>query len=244
MSRLKFHSDGKMKWFPGNTIVSNLSHNSNVMEVIHEIQKAYQRLPFAEKFSFLPLSSVHMTVFELVCHFVRKQEKWSQYVDLDEPLDQVDSFFNDKLSTLTFIKDFQMKAHSIRGTGLDLDPIDKQTKERIKTFRDELADTTGIKFKNHDTYQFHISFAYRIEEQDSHEKQVVAELNNQLLQDVIAEMEPITIKQIDFTVFEDMSEFVPYDSQARERLRVKKEYAQEKWLNMKMKRGVKERAKE
>lgn len=227
MSTLKFHQNGKIKWFPGNTIVSNLYPDPNVVNTIQKIQKEYQALPFAQKYSFLPIESVHMTVFELLCHFNRSPEKWSEFLNLDESLEKIDEFFHNKLESLPFIQNLKMKPLQIRSTVLEVDPGDEETNRRLKAFRDQLTEATGVKFANHDKYQFHISFAYLIAELTSEEKLIIAQLNERLRREVITNMEPVKIEKIDYTVFEDMSEFVPYSSEAREKLRVKKGYTTE-----------------
>ncbi|NGP46777.1 DUF1868 domain-containing protein, partial [Bacillaceae bacterium SIJ1] len=91
-STKKFNEEGRLKWFPGNTIVCNLYEDTKVIEKIKEIQAAYQKLSCAHKFSMMPMSSIHMTVFELLCHFNRTPEKWSEFLNIDEDLEHIDQF--------------------------------------------------------------------------------------------------------------------------------------------------------
>lgn len=223
LTKLKFDEEGNMRWFPGNTIVCNLYDNPEVMDAIRRVQSEYRKLPFARKYSLTPEGSIHMTVFELLCHFNRRSEYWSRFLDLDEELEKMDVFFHEKLSSIPFPDGvIQMKAIKIGGTNLLVNPVDEATNKLIRGFRDQLAEVTGVRFPNHDTYQFHISFGYRIHELTEDEQKTVDELNRKLNEEVIAKMGPIPIKKIDYTVFEDMSEFVPYSPSAREELKKRK----------------------
>lgn len=220
----KFNEQGCMKWFPGNTIVSDLSKHKDVMYIIKEIQKAYQKLSFSNKYVFLPDDSIHMTVFELLCHFNRKTSQWSDNLSLDEPLEHIDLYFHEQLKTTPFPSGFKMKPlPKIETTVLKVNPFDQRATSILKEFRDQLAQKTGVRFPNHDTYQFHISFGYKIHELTQAEQASVNQLNH-LLAKEISKLDTIDIEQIYYTVFEDMSEFVPYHAQARNQLRRKKGY--------------------
>ena len=43
-----------------------------------------------------------------------------------------------------------------------LEPVDRQTDQALRKYRDQVAEATGVRFEDHDSYQFHISLAYRL----------------------------------------------------------------------------------
>lgn len=224
LTKLKFNEDGTMKWFPGNTIVSNLYDDEKLMEAIKRIQREYRQLPFSYKYSLTPEESIHMTVFELLCHFNRKPEYWSSQLELDEDLEKLDTYFYDKLSSIKFPSGFEMQPARISGTNIEVNPVDENTRKLLKDLREQLAEVTGVRFPNHDTYQFHISFGYRIHDLTEEEEQEIKKLNETLNKEVVSKIGAITIKEVSYTVFEDMSKFVPYNPGARMQLRVEKGY--------------------
>ncbi len=218
----KFNQEGGMNHFPGNTIVSNLYDNPAVMNVITQIQEEYRSLPWAHKYHLMPEGSIHMTVFELLCHYNRTPELWSKALPLDAPVVETDAFFARRLDPIEMISGFKMKPLSIKGTNLSVKPSDENTRILLRNFRELLAEATGARFPNHDTYEFHISFGYKLQELLPEEQLEMDQLNEKLSREIVSNMDLIEIKAVDYTVFEDMSEFVPYSEQARAELKQRK----------------------
>ncbi|MNZ85969.1 hypothetical protein D3C78_1047770 [compost metagenome] len=192
------------------------------MNAIKQIQAGYRNLPWVHKYHLMPEGSIHMTVFELLCHYNRTPECWSNNLSLDAPIEETDVFFHQQLKNVDMIHSFKMKPLSVKGTNLSVEPSDEQTRVMLEEFRNKLTEATGVKFPNHDTYQFHISFGYKLQDLLPEEQLAVDELNEKLLTDVISKMDYVDIKVVDYTVFEDMSEFVPYSEQARKELKLRK----------------------
>lgn len=218
----KFNQEGGMNHFRGNTIVSNLYLNPNVMNAIQQIQEGYRKLPWVHKYHLMPECSIHMTVFELLCHYNRTSECWSKDLPLDAPIEETDEFFDQQLKSVDMIHSFKMKPLSVKGTNLAVTPTDDRTRILLENFRNQLTEATGVRFPNHDTYQFHISFGYKLQDLLPEEQLAVDQLNEQLYTNVISKMDDVEIQAVDYTVFEDMSEFVPYSEQARTELKSRK----------------------
>ena len=147
----KFNHEGGMNHFPGNTIVSNLYEDPAVMDVIHRIQEGYRSLPFAYKYHLMPEGSIHMTVFELLCHYNRTPECWAKDLLLDAAVEETDVFFHQRLQSLEMIQGFQMKPISVKGTNLSVIPSSENVRVTLENFRNLLAEVTGVRFPNHDT---------------------------------------------------------------------------------------------
>lgn len=183
LTKIKFKENGEFNHFPGNTVVANLYTKQDLMEVVDIIQSRYRELPFIDKFTLTPRNSIHMTVIELLCHENRETEFWSSNLPLDTPLQEIHDYFAKQLEIFPLLD------------------------EEIRTYVSEKA---GVRFPNHDRYQFHISIGYlRIpltEEEEEEFTKVRAELTEILLEKIPT----ITVNRIDYTVFEDMRQFVPY----------------------------------
>ncbi len=162
----KFHKDGTARKFPGNTIICHVPKDSPQFTFLVEYQKYLKTQSWAKKFSFLPSSSFHMTVFEGICEQVRKPNHWFSSLPLDASLQETDTFLTDKWRKIENPDSFSMQATRIligSVITLRLKPSNSEENAKLRAFRDLLAKETTIKMPNHSNYGFHISFAYQIE---------------------------------------------------------------------------------
>lgn len=162
----KFNKDGSAREFPGNTIICHVPRDSPTYCFLLQIRKELKQQPWAKKYSFLPPSSYHMTVFEGVCDQVRKAAVWPKSMPIDAPLEDVDRFLIDRWDKIQKPTGFEVKyGHmGIGGTiGIRVQPTSPEMNQKIRDFRNILADTMEIRTPAHDWYGFHISFAYLIE---------------------------------------------------------------------------------
>jgi hypothetical protein len=209
----KFNEDGTFRRFPGNTIICDLSNHETLNKEIRWLQEQYEKLPFSVKFARLPLSSVHMTVIDLVCDYNRTAKSWSDLADINMPLKDVDRLFADQLSTIAAPENLTMKVTGVTRSSVQVSPVGGSN-EAIHQFRDEVARRTGVRHPNHNTYKFHISFAYQIMETTPEEDEQMQEL---LLKahERIVRLDPIQTGKPLFTLFESMAEYVPYTKETR-----------------------------
>lgn len=211
LTRLKFKENGEFNPFSGNTVVANLYPNESIIGIVETIQTAYQQLSFRHKFALTPKESIHMTVIELVCDLNRVSEYWSKDLSLDMPIDEVSDYFAEKLDTFPLLNEsIQMKTRAIGDQKILLEPANPETLRRLNAIRDDVANKTGVRFPNHQNYQFHISIGYLISDLTKEEAIILENLNSHLTQLLLKELPQITIKRIDYTVFNDMSRFTPY----------------------------------
>ncbi|MDO4432111.1 MAG: DUF1868 domain-containing protein [Aerococcaceae bacterium] len=211
LTALKFKENGDFNHFPGNTVVANLYHHEPLIEVVNEIQAAYRQLPFIDKFTLTPNKSIHMTVIELLCDKNRLPEYWSKDIPLDMPIQEVHDYFGKQLAIFPLENEnITMKVVGMGRQNIIVEPADEESANRLHEIRQYVAKQAGVKFPNHDNYQFHISIGYvRIpfteEEQqlfDAHRERMTQLLNEKL--------STITIRRIDYTTFSDMTQFIPY----------------------------------
>lgn len=203
----KFHEDGSLRYFPGNTIVSHTEGIEPLHSELIWVQEQYKQLPFASKLSFLPPSSFHMTFFELLCDQVRKPEFWSSKLPLGAPLEETDRFFEELLKDFPFPDQIQMFVNDLHLTTLRLQPVTLEHEAMLRAKRDELAELTGIRQPNHDRYGFHITLCYNIIKLTEEEKAQFEEFRTRLLPEVQRRIGTFTLGRPEYVVFADMGEF-------------------------------------
>ncbi|KXU04977.1 DUF1868 domain-containing protein [Streptococcus oralis] len=211
LTKLKFKENGDFNYFPGNTVVANLYTKPELMEVIDIVQSRHLELPFIDKFTLTPRGSIHMTVIELLCHENREPEFWSSHLALDTPLQEIHDYFAKELDIFPLLnEEIRMRVVGMGRQNILVEPADEASAKRLEEIRTYVSEKAGVRFPNHDTYQFHISIGYlRIpltEEEEAEFTKVRAELTEILLEKIPV----ITVNRIDYTVFEDMRQFVPY----------------------------------
>ncbi|NGP46204.1 DUF1868 domain-containing protein, partial [Bacillaceae bacterium SIJ1] len=162
------------------------------------------------------------TVFELLCHFNRTPEKWSEFLNIDEDLEHIDQFFAEAFKRVDMPGAFKMKPVRVRDTVVDLETWDQETAQMLQRLRDRLAEVTGAKFPNHDTYPFHISFGYRLQVLSEAEERELEACQRTLQETVLFDWGEVEMKKVDYTIFEDMSLFVPFGQVTRASLRQQK----------------------
>lgn len=211
LTKIKFKENGEFNHFPGNTVVANLYTKPDLMEAVNIIQSRYRQLPFIDKFTLTPHDSIHMTVIELLCHENREPEFWSSHLELDTPLQEISDYFAKQLEIFPLLnEEIHMRVTEMGKQNILVEPADEASAKRLEEIRTYVSEKAGVRFPNHDNYQFHISIGYlRIPLTEEEEKEftaVRAELTAMLLEKIPT----ITVNRVDYTVFEDMTRFVPY----------------------------------
>ena len=121
----KFLEDGTAKEFPGNTVICHIPQDSPQFQYLLKMREILLSQPWAWKFSFLPPSSLHMTVFGGVCNSNRELSYWPKTLSLVDPLEKVDNLFIDKWSKIARPQSFAMNALEVtifRTISIQLEP--------------------------------------------------------------------------------------------------------------------------
>ena len=159
----KFNEDGSVRFWPGNTMICLLDHDSLVYEKIKEIRDDFGRNKIGEYLTLLPDESLHMTAIEGVVDGNRAPEHWTTLLPCDSPLEKVDDLFQEKWKDIPKLGKVEMVFHHIRvGTGLcvALRPKTEDDEKRIRGWREIVSKKMGLRFPGFETYEFHISLAY------------------------------------------------------------------------------------
>ena len=159
----KFNEDGSVRFWPGNTMICLLDHDSLVFQRIKEIRDDFGRNKIGECIALLPDESLHMTAIEGVVDGNRSPERWTTLLPCDTPLEKVDDLFQEKWKDIPPLGRVEMVFHHIRvGTGLcvALRAKSEDDERRIRAWREIVSEKMGLRFPSFETYEFHISLAY------------------------------------------------------------------------------------
>jgi len=166
---IKFHEDGTVMPFAGNTIICFVAPDSALLGELLWMRETLQAMRCADHIGFLPPSSYHMTTFELLTDYWRQPQRWTPALPLDAPIPMTDVFFQTVVPRVPAPDAFLMRFTGVEsGTPatMRLEPADAATRRALRGYRDALAEATGIRFPNHDTYGFHITLGYKLVEFD------------------------------------------------------------------------------
>lgn len=206
----KFNEDCSFRKYPGLTVISKI--NTFESNILKECQQFFMDLPFANKFSFLPQNSFHMTVFELMNDQVRIPEIWSKYLHLETPMTEVDNFITKVWNDIEKPEKIKMRVTGCKVASvivISLEPYTLEDYELLKDFRDITSEKTGVRKLNHDEYKYHISFAYKLEELDDEENSLINGIIRVVNEKLLKDIQYIELKSPELCFYNDMSAFLP-----------------------------------
>lgn len=206
----KFHSDGSVQHWPGNTFICHIDRNSAAFEAIRALQEEIKRSEFNRFFTFLPPTSFHMTVFQGTSPATKPGAGWPDGLDWPLARDAVSAEIIERIRnvdlppsrTIRFVDLFA--AHSLTVTGATA-----EQEEGLRTARRALREATRIPQADFDRYVFHISLAYLIDwVSEPLARDIVAYSVDQTerFRPLIGE---ITLGHVEFCNFDTMHHFEP-----------------------------------
>jgi len=207
----KFHAGGSVRRFPGSSIVCAVGQDSTLADELEWIQRASEARSFGPKLAQLPRSSFHMTAVDLICDEVRTPEHWSSHLPLDTPLDEVDRWMQLRCSGVVFPAPPRMRVARLgppdTTVHLQLDPADDTTAEALQTFRDRIAEVTGVRHRVHDVYRFHISLSYALEVFDAADRAAFQAFGDEVMQRLGRTLGEVQLGEPQLVFFPDMGSF-------------------------------------
>jgi len=204
----KFNSDGSVRFFPGNTIICILDHETEVYRKVLMERETLKKSSIASCLSFLPDESLHMTALEGVTDQNRK--KWSSKMPNDCKLSEVDDFFEKTFPTLPSLGTVFMTFDHLKietALCIGLSPATKEDEQRIRNWRDETGEALGLHFPGHETYEFHISLAYGYRKPDKRQQAVLEGLCDAFAAECLEHPFSFKIPKPSLTYFDNMFYF-------------------------------------
>lgn len=208
----KFHENGSVRHYPGNTIICPVDPQSKVFKEALWVQSQLKETPFFHKIALLPPDSFHMTVFELLCDQVRVPDYWSQFLSRFASLQETDEFFKNQFAEMSLPPNFDMRFDYLevgKNFTIYLLPLNRAVEDSIRGLRNYFSKKMGIRFPDHDDYRFHISLAYGIEELTAEETGLAKQIESRLHEHLNQHFGFFQTGTPQLTFFHDMFAFLP-----------------------------------
>ena len=204
----KFDNDGNPLHWPGCTIICPIQQSSLVSSLLSEVQENFKEIAPKKKYTFLPQSSFHMTLFDCCNVSTFKTSFWPKNIQETENYLEVANILSDRLKNYQFPNPLTVKLNKFfGGFSTLLTPYSAKDEETMRSCRDDLSSLLGIKFENHLRYTFHITLAYLLERLTLEEVTRLVDLEKKMNQKFKNEIPFIYLSQPEICVFNDMYKF-------------------------------------
>jgi hypothetical protein len=159
----RYDTSGKFLFEPGNTVVSHLVSDSASEAIVIEMRERLRSLPDSDRLAFTPISSLLMTLFQGIIEHRRRPLYWPHDVSLDTSIDDMTRLYLERLKGFEGCGPFRIKVIDVVPTGLTVAGASDEDERVMRAWRDALSVPFGYRHHDHDTYAFHITFAYQIQ---------------------------------------------------------------------------------
>ena len=209
----KFYPDGRVRRYPGNTVVADVTAESPAFAVMANLRKLLVESPLADYYIPMPEDSYHMTVIRGLNDQVRTDAYWPSCLPKDLPMEKVDDHVSAAIARAGIPDGVQMILKNIKFGSVcvlaELAPANEEAKKILLDFRDRAADEIRHRLPKHENYVFHITLAYtRIQpstEKELREKEILISKMNDLIGDGVE----FTTSKPYMAYFDDMLYFSP-----------------------------------
>ena len=204
----KFDSKGNALSFSGCSIICKIPKDSKLSKKITNIQSLLKKINPKKKYTYLPPSSFHMTVFDC-CNVSTKNTKfWPHGINKNKNYKIISKELNKRIKNFNFPQKFNLKPKMLfGGYSIILEPSSLKDKKIIKNFRNNLSKLLKIKFENHRRYVFHITLAYILEKLDFDEIRNICKFDKKLFNKLKKEYPKFTLNNPEMTIFNNMYKF-------------------------------------
>ncbi|CAN7622875.1 DUF1868 domain-containing protein [Mesorhizobium sp. LjNodule214] len=203
----RYDRSGNFLFEPGNTIVSHLVSGSPSEAVVIEVRERMRAMPDADRLAFTPISSLHMTLFQGIIEYRRRLPYWPEDVPLDTSIDDTTRLYQERLQGFEGQGAFKVKVVEVVPTGLTVAGASEDDRRIMQAWRDALSVPFGYRHPDHDTYVFHITFAYQVRRLADERASAWQDLFDDCLSLFEREAPVIELKPPAFCAFRDMKHF-------------------------------------
>lgn len=203
----RYSTDGIFLSEPGNTVVCHTARGTASYAAIVAVRERMMRLPQADRLAFTHASSLHMTIFQGIIEYRRRQPYWPADMPLDTPVDVMTQHYRNRLRNFAPLGPFRARITDVTPEGLTLEGDTADDRRCLRAWRDAFAGVFGYRHPDHDGYVFHITFAYPVDWLDD---AVLADWQEALSEQLayLKDRSPIVdLNPPAFCAFEDMNHF-------------------------------------
>ncbi|WP_417309745.1 DUF1868 domain-containing protein [Devosia sp.] len=203
----RYDATGRFLPEPGNTVVCHLEPGSATEAALAKARARLMTMPDAGQLAFTPLASLHMTLFQGIIEGRRRRPYWPDDQPLETAIDEMTRIYGDRLADFPGGPDFSVRVAEALPTGLTVVPASAADDAALRIWRDALAKRFGYRHPDHDSYVFHITFAYVIDWLDDAELPAWQEMFDELVETIAAQAPVLQLRPPAFCSFEDMNHF-------------------------------------
>ncbi|MBO3760952.1 DUF1868 domain-containing protein [Ciceribacter sp. L1K22] len=203
----RYDASGTFLPEPGNTVVCHLMPGTETERALADARQRYLDMPEARQLAFTPLSSLHMTLFQGIIEYRRTEGYWPVDVPLETPIEDMTAILAQRVAGFSPGPAFQMKVVEALPTGLTLEGATEADRRALMDWRNRLADLFGYRHPDHDTYVFHITFAYVTDWFDEEALARWHAMLDEVAKDIQRRAPVLELKPPTFCSFEDMNHF-------------------------------------
>ena len=179
-----------------------------VSSLLAEVQENFKEIAPNRKYTFLPQSSFHMTLFDCCNVSTFKTSYWPDSIQDTQNYLEIANILSDRLKNYQFPNSLAVRLNKFfGGFSTLLTPYSSKDEEILRNCRDDLSNLLGIKFENHLRYTFHITLAYILEPLTLEEVSRLIGLEKKMNKKFKNEIPLINLPQPEICVFNDMYKF-------------------------------------
>lgn len=191
----------------GNTVVCHLDVETSTHTAVLEARKRMMALPGADGFLHTPASSLHMTVFEGVIETRRTHNTWPSDIGSTASVESATKSILARLTEFSSPPAFSVRVAGLRPTGLILKGATPEDEAHMRAWRNALTEPFGYRHDSHDSYRFHMTFAYPVAWlPDAAQTLWTSELSS-ILANLVEAAPVIPLRAPAFCQFADMNQF-------------------------------------
>ncbi|MFV0412396.1 MAG: DUF1868 domain-containing protein [Oscillospiraceae bacterium] len=161
---IKFHETGEPKLYPGNTVIADIDEKNPAHAVVLEVCRRLKQQKLDKFFILLPSDSYHITVIRGVNDRVRTPDFWPPALDVSAAMEEADRFIARCVAAVPNPGRLHMKFAGLAIDDSDfrivVAPAFAEEEQKIRSYRDAVAQSIGLRLPGHDEYRFHITVAY------------------------------------------------------------------------------------
>jgi hypothetical protein len=203
----RYDSAGNFLIEPGNTVVSHFVSSSASEAVVIEMRERMRAMADADRLAFTPISSLHMTLFQGIIEHRRRLPFWPQDVPLDTSIDDMTRLYLERLKGFEGRGAFKIRVVDVVPTGLTVVGASDEDERIMRSWRDALSAPFGSRHPDHNSYTFHITFAYQIRRLDDEMASQRQDVFDDCLSLLASQAPVIELRAPAFCRFKDMKHF-------------------------------------
>lgn len=161
---VKFHEDGSVREFKGNTVVADVMPGSDAFDAMCQLRQMVIDAGLDDHLILLPPDSYHITYISGFNDQQRIDGYWPESFSREATMAEADDYVTAAIESVGIPGPARMKFDNV-GWGaacciIRLKPADEEQHKILYDFRDRAANAMGVHRPNHEKYRFHISLGY------------------------------------------------------------------------------------